>query len=277
MITKKIIFIKEGEKIMKTTKKLMTLIMVIAMLAMIFSGCGSSSEPAAEEPAADVPTYHCITEASFPPFDTTDEDGNIVGFDMDLMNAIAEDQGFKVDYTDMVFDSLIPSVESHQYDIITAGMNAEDPERQKHVSFSDTYYDSALMVVVKEDSTVTSVDDLTTDMIVASQVGTTGADMCNSLADEKKIKSATIIDAFSDCMLQLKNGDVQAVIIDKPVAQAYINKIEGFKMVGEPMNAEAYGFAVAKDNTELLEKINAGLKNMMENGTYDKLLEKWFN
>ena len=262
-------------------KKLLALLLAL-MMVFTFAACGADTADDAEdqtavEEATETVVYHCVTEATFPPFDTVDEDGNIIGFDMDLMNAIAADQGFEVDYTDMAFDSLIPAVEAHQYDIITAGMNAEDPERQEHVTFSTTYYDSALMVVVKEESEVTGEADITADMKVGSQTGTTGADECLALVDAGQAAEAVILDSFTDVMLQLKNGDIQAVIIDKPVAQAYLNKIEGFKMVGDEINAEAYGFAVAKDNTELLDKINTGLQNMIDNGTYDALIEQWFN
>jgi len=244
---------------------------------MVFSiaACGGSDESAEGD---GIPTYIAVTEPTFPPFDTTDEDGNIVGFDMDLLNAIAEDQGFKVEYLSMGFDALIPALQAKNADIIAAGMNAEDPERQAKVDFSTTYYDSALVVVVKEDSTtINSIDDLTPDMKVASQIATTGGDKVTELAESGAIAEAVILDAFTTCMLQLQNGDVSAVIIDKPVAEAYINKQPGtVKAVGEPMGAESYGFAVQKGNQELLDKINAGLQNMIDNGTYDALVEKWF-
>ena len=258
---------------------------LMSVMVLSLAACGGSTDTDSEAADGDsesgeVTTYTAVTEATFPPFDTVDEEtGEIIGFDMDLMNAIAEDQGFAVEYVDMEFDSLIPALQAGNGDIITAGMNAEDPERQAQVDFSDTYYDSALVVVVKADNeTITSIDDLTADMKVASQIGTTGADEVNSLAEAGSIKEAVILNGFDTCMLQLINGDVQAVIIDKPVAEAYMNKQEGkVKTVGEPLNAESYGFAVQKGNTELLEKINTGLQNVKDNGTYDELIEKWFN
>lgn len=262
---------------MKANLKKIMAAALIAAMAFSMAACGGDDQDGEE--GGNVPTYTAVTEATFPPFDTVDEDGNVIGFDMDLMNAIAEDQGFKVTYTDMEFDSLIPAVQAGNADMITAGMNAEDEARREKVDFSDTYYDSGLVVVVKEDNeTITGIDDLTADMKVASQIGTTGADSVNGLFNDGKIKEAVILNGFDTCMLQLINGDVSAVIIDKPVAQAYINKqADKVKMVGETLNAESYGFAVQKGNTELLDKINAGLKNMKENGTYDKLVEKWFN
>jgi ABC-type amino acid transport substrate-binding protein len=255
---------------MKNTKKLVVLLMALTMV-VAFAACGGG-----EKADEDVPTYIAVTEPTFPPFDQTDEDGNIVGFDMDLLNAIAEDQGFKVEYMSMGFDALIPALEADNADIIAAGMNAEDPARQAKVDFSDTYYDSGLVLMVTEDSAITSWDDLTADMKVSSQIGTTGGDKAQELADAGTIAEAVILDQFTTCVTQLKNGDVQAVIIDKPVAEAYIAKQGGVKIVGDTVNAESYGFAVQKGNDELREKINAGLKNVIENGTYDELKAKWF-
>lgn len=256
------------------TKKGKKLILFMLAVIMVFSvtACGG------EDAESEIPVYTAITEPTFPPFDMTDEDGNIIGFDMDLMDAIAADQGFQVEYMALGFDALIPAIEAGNADIITAGMWAGDPERQAKVDFSDTYYDSALVVVVRADETdINSVDDLTADMKVASQIATTGEAKVNELKEAGQIKEGVILDMFSTCMLQLQNGDVEAVIIDQPVANAYIKKQpDKVKTVGETLNEESYGFAVQKGNTELLEKINAGLQNMIDNGTYDELITKWF-
>lgn len=269
--TKEKINLTEENKMKKTTK-VIALICALALMTTLFAGCGEDKK---EE--GKTPHYIAATEPTFAPFDTVDEDGNIIGFDMDLMNAIAEDQGFTVEYKAFEFDALIPAVNAGNADMITAGMNAEDPERAKKVDFSDTYYDSGLVVLVKEDNnTIKGIDTLTSDMKIASQTGTTGADKANELKDEGKVGDVIINNGFDTCILQLSNGDVDAVIIDKPVAENAVGKTEGLKIVGEPLNAESYGFAVAKGNTELLEKINAGLKNVIENGTYDKLYDKWF-
>ena len=261
---------------MKNILKKITVLTMCMALVLSMAACGGGND---DKDAAEVPTYTAVTEATFPPFDTVDEEGNVIGFDMDLMNAIGEDQGFKVEYKDMGFDALIPAIEAGNGDMITAGMNAEDPERREKVDFSDTYYDSGLVVVVKEDNdTIKSIDDLTAEMKVASQISTTGGDKTKEIADAGQIAEAIILDGYDTCMLQLINGDVQAVIIDKPVAEAYIKKQPGkVKTVGETMNAESYGFAVKKGNTELLDKINKGLANLKENGTYDELVEKWFS
>ena len=158
-------------------------------------------------------------------------------------------------------------------------MNKDDEDRQKEVDFSDSYYESKLFVAVTEDNTtIKSVEDLTPDMKVAAQTGTTGASKVKELKDAGKIKEAVILDGLDTCMMKLINGDVSAVINDKPVTEAYIKKQpDKIKMVGEALNAENYGFAVQKGNAELVEKINNGLKHIKENGTYDKLVDEWFN
>lgn len=248
-------------------KKVITLMLSVILCVAFMTGCGSSD------------VYKVITEPTFPPFDTTDENGEIAGFDMDLMQAIADDQGFEVQFESMGFDALIPAIQAGNADIIAAGMNAMDPDRQKKVDFSNTYYDSGLVVLVKEgNNDIKGIDDLTKDMKVASQIQTTGGDKANELAKAGKIKESVILDQFDTCVLQVINGDVDAVIIDKPVAAQYIKKQPGkVKMVGETLNAESYGFAVQKGNKELLDKINEGLQNMIDNGTYDELYDKWFN
>ena len=251
---------------MKKIIKITALLLMLALSTTMMFGCGSSD------------VYKVITEPTFPPFDTTDEEGNLTGFDMDLMTAIAEDQGFEVEFESMGFDALIPAIQAGSADIIAAGMNGMDPARQKKVDFSDFYYDSGLVVLVKEDNNaIKGIDDLTKDMKVASQIETTGGDKATELADNGTIAEAVILDQFDTCVLQLINGDVNAVIIDLPVAKSYIDKQPGkVKIVGETLNAESYAFAVQKGNKELLDKINAGLKNLKDNGKFDEIYDKWF-
>ncbi|NLY82833.1 MAG: basic amino acid ABC transporter substrate-binding protein [Clostridiales bacterium] len=254
--------------------KVLVFIMAIAMM-MVLVGCGSNE---GTDDSSDTDSYLAITEPTFAPFDTTDEDGNCIGFDMDLMDAIGEDQGFTVEYKALEFDALIPALETGQADMITAGMNAMDPARQAKVDFSQTYYDSGLVVLVNDDNeTINGIEDLTADMKVASQIGTTGADEVLELYEEGSIEEAVILNGFNTAVLQLQNGDIDAIIIDLPVANDFIKKQPGkLKTVGEVLNAESYGFAVQKGDEELLDKINTGLNNVIDNGTYDELYTKWF-
>ena len=256
-------------------KKSVFAVLLAMVLVFSLAACGGGEE----EESADTVVYKVGTEPTFPPFDTTDEDQNIVGLDMDLITAIGEDQGFKVEFENLSFDGLIPALKAGNIDIVAAGMNKDDPERQEQVDFSDAYYESQLYVAVTVDNdTINSIDDLSSDMRVAAQTGTTGAEKVTELAESGQIAEAVILDGLDTVMMQLINGDVQAVINDKPVTEAYMAKQpDQIKMVGEALNAENYGFAVQKGNTELLEKINAGLANIKEDGTFDELVDKWFN
>lgn len=250
-------------------KKIFAILLVLIMiLGMAACGGGEDSE---------VVTYTVLTEATFPPFDTVDADGNIIGFDMDLISAIAEDQGFAVEFVDMPFESLIPALEAGNGDIIAAGMWCGDPERAERVDFSDIYYTGGKAILVAADNNeITGQDSFTPETVVASQIGSNYADEITTLKEEGKIKEAVILDGFDVCILQLINGDVDAVVSGSDVVNAYIKQQEGkIKLAGDIEASEDMGFAVQKGNSELLEKINTGLQNVKDSGLYDELIVKW--
>ena len=253
----------EDLKMKKITKKLIVLALALIMV-LSFAACGGSD------------AYIVAMEPTFPPFDTTDENGELDGFDVDLMNAIAEDQGFEIEWTQLGFDGLIPALESKQIDIIASGMWAS-PERAKIVDFSTTYYDSGLVLAVKVDNnTITGADSLTSDMKVAAQIGTSSADLVQQWEKDGKIAEAKIYDKVNEAVMDLQNGTVDALLNDKPVTTEYMSKQpDKIKIVGDILNEESYGFAVNKENKDLLDMINAGLQNVIDNGTYDQLLAKW--
>lgn len=258
---------------MKKSVKLLVVAMIALLSITLMTSCGGSDTAGGD----DVVTYKVGTEPTYPPFDSTDEDGNIIGFDMDLMNAIAEDQGFKVEYTAYEFDSLLPATESGEIDIIAAAMNVM-PDRAEKVDFCDKYFDSGKTILVKKDNTTIKSDkDFTPEMKVAAQIGTTEAEYVQKLEKDGKIAKAVILNQTTECMLQLKNGDIEAIVMDAPVALYYQAKNGDFvKQVDALIDPAEMAFAVQKGNTELLEKINAGLKNVIDNGTYDELITKWF-
>ena len=241
-------------------------------------GSNVQTESTPESKSEKTPVYKVLTNATFPPFDTIDENtGEIIGFDMDLIAAIGEDQGFQVEFVDMAFESLIPAIETGNGDIIAAGMWSGDPERIAKVDFSETYWtDGAALLVKTENTAITGLDSLTADMKVATQIATNYADDLQAMVEEGTLGEAVILDGFDTCVLQLINGDVDAVMAGASIVQAYMDKNpEALKVVGDKASYEDLGFAVQKGNAELLEKINAGLANVKESGTYDELLKKW--
>lgn len=260
---------------MKKSVKILVLALIAVLSMGLLAGCGNDEESAGTS-GEDVKTYVACTEPTYAPFDSTDEDGNIVGFDMDLLDAIAADQGFKVEYLSLEFDALVPAVEAGNADIIAAAMNVTE-DRAEKVDFSDEYYESGKVILVKKDNTtINGIEDFTSDMKVAAQIGTTEGEYVQELKDEGTIAEAVVLNKTTDCILQLQNGDVDAVIMDAPVADGYTVKYaDEIKQLDATIDPAPMAFAVAKGNSELLEKINAGLKNVMENGTYDELVEKW--
>lgn len=255
-------------------------LVILLALTMVFTfalgACGGGGEEESEEGQ----TLKVITEATFAPFEST-EDGSteIIGFDVDMMEAIAEDQGLELEWINMEFDSLIPALAAGEADIICAGMNKLAGDRAEKVDFGDTYFESDLMLLVPADSDITGIDAVTPEMKLASQIGTTGGDMVQEMAEEGLIAEGVVLNQWTDCYLQMQNGEVQGVIVDKPVGEAYLLAHSDLaKFVGESFgDHEEFAFAVQKGNTELLEKLNAGLANIKANGIYDELVAKWFN
>ncbi len=250
---------------MKKIMKKVSIMSIALIVTVIVASCGSKDD-----------VYKVAMEPTFPPFDTTDENGALAGFDVDLMEAIAEDQKFEIEWTNMGFDGLIPALQSGSVDIIASGMWASD-ERKEQVDFSETYYDSGLVIAVKSDDVnINSEADLTKDMIVAAQIGTSSADLVKKWEEEGKIKQGKIYDKVNDAVMDMLNGTVIALVNDKPVTLEYMSKQKGkIKIVGDTLNEESYGIAVKKGNEELLSKINKGLENLSKNGELDKLLKKW--
>ncbi len=244
---------------------------VLAASMVFFAGCGGDKK--------DANVLTVGTNAAFEPFEMMAEDGKtIIGFDVDLINAIAADQGLEVEMVNMEFDGLVMAVKSGQLDAAIAGMSVTD-ERKESVDFTNTYYDAGLNIAVAADNTdITSEADLA-GKVVASQIGTTGAAKAQELKEAGVVAEVKLLENINVCMMSLSNGEVDAVIMDIPVNGAYVAahpetaKIAAPIVSGEP---ESFAIAVAKDNTELLDKLNAGLENVIADGTYMEIYDKYF-
>lgn len=217
------------------------------------------------------------TEATFPPFETTDDDNNIVGFDIELIKAIAKDNNWEVEVVHLPFDSLIESLETDKLDIVVAAMTINE-ERAAKVLFSDPYFDAYQCLVVRSDDTrdvtVDNIVDL--DLVLAVQMGTTGSYEAEDIYGDIDHPNIKQYKRVNEAFMELKNKRIDVVIIDKPVAENYIAKLGGMKILGDPFTNEQYGIAVKKGETAMMEKINASLKKLIDNGDYDKIFAKWF-
>ncbi|MCQ1537178.1 basic amino acid ABC transporter substrate-binding protein [Methanosarcina sp. KYL-1] len=256
------------------TKLLKILALLLVITTVVFAaGCAEQGEAGAEEAAAEeMPTYYVGTEAQFPPFEIVNAEGNVIGFDVDLMNAIAEDQGFKVIYQDQDFSGLIPALQTGNIDIIASGMTITE-EREGQVDFSEPYINAGLaLAVAVGNEDIQSVDDLQ-GKTVAVQTGSTGFFKAEELKEAGIVANIKDFPHVNEAISEIEIGGADAMINDLPVTNAFIAAKPGvIKIVGEPLNSEAYGFAVREGNTELLEKINTGLQNVRDSGKYDELL-----
>lgn len=217
------------------------------------------------------------THPTFAPFEFSDKDGNVVGFDLDVIKAIAKANGDEVKIESMPFDGLIPSLLTGNIDVIISGMTITDA-RKKRVLFTDGYYESNLSFLIKKDKaeTYTSVDALKGQTICV-QIGTTG----HAFADNLSPGNVKALNNEADAILELSNGGCEAVINDRPVNLYYLKKsnLDTLVDVVDPKfkeKVDSFGIAVRKGNTELLDKLNKGLKDLENSGELDKIHVKWF-
>ena len=260
---------------------------VLAASMVLFAGCSGGNNNAdgdkdvnANAESQESNVLKVGTNAEFAPFEyVNEEDGTTIeGFDIDLINAIAADQGMTVEMENLEFDGLVMALQNGSIDAAIAGLSVT-PERVEQVDFTETYYDAGLNIAVAiDDDSIASEEDLAGKVVTAQQ-GTTGADKAMELQEAGVVADVKLLANINVCMMALANGEVDAVIMDIPVNNKYVAahpdevKIAAEFVVEEP---EQFAIAVAKGNTELLEKLDAGLANVKEDGTYDALIDKYF-
>jgi len=212
------------------------------------------------------------TEATFPPFEYYNENNEIVGFDIDIAKKIADALGVKLKIVDTAFDGLIPSLLTKKLDVVIAGMTITK-ERAKVVSFSDPYFIAGQVIVIKKGNP--PIKDLNglKGKVVAVQLGTTGDLVVSDLKGLKEIRRFT---KFTDAFLELKNGRVDAVVLDSAVAKAYVLSNPDLEITSDVLSSEQYGIAVRKEDKDLLQFVNKVLEDMRKS-PYDLLIEKWFS
>jgi len=215
------------------------------------------------------------TSADFPPFEYI-ENGQFVGFDMDLMREIAKIAGFELKFVDMSFDSLIPALRAGQIDVAAAAMTITE-ERKKVVDFSMPYWTADQSIIVKAGSDLT-ITVLFGKYRIGVQTGTTGDLWCTENLVEKGLlpeRNLKRYDTFILALSDLLNGNIDAIVLDSPVANKFA-ATKPVKVVGIIVTGEQYGIAVRKGNKELLNKINQALKTLIETGKINELIDKYF-
>lgn len=251
---------------MFSLKKLQTAAGALALSACAFSFNAQ---------AADENILRVGAEPAYAPFEFMDENTKeLTGFDIELIDAIAKAQGYKIEVSTMPFDALIPALFTNTIDVALSAMTITE-ERQKRVAFSEPYYESGLTILIREvdKDNIKSADDLKNQKICV-QIGTTGAYYA------EKIEGATVTNFNSapESYLELKNGGCVAAINDKPVNDYYLatNQSSGIISLPGTLSAENYGIAINKNNEDVIKLVNEGFSKIKADGTYDALYQKWF-
>jgi len=267
-------------------------VLLVGLVAVVIAGCGgggssSSSETTATEESAEGggaaegggeeessgggETLTVGSDIPYPPFEQKSKSGGYTGFDVELMEAIGKEIGREPEFIDSSFETIFRDVAQGKFEAVMSAATITE-EREKVVAFSLPYYLSEQAILVKEGSDIKGLADLK-GKVVAAQQGTTGLELGKEKAEASELRPYP---EGPDADNALKAGTVEAVIIDAPVAKQQAEELGGIEIVEKVPTDETYGIAVAKDNTELVEQINEGLKKAIEDGSYTKVYEKWF-
>lgn len=248
-------------------KNIIAIFMTLLSLTLI-TGCGQQSAN-----TTGTPVLHVGTDAAYAPFTYQDENDNYVGFDMDLINAVAEDAGMKIEISNMNFDGIIPALQNGNIDVAVAGMSIT-PERQQIVDFTNPYYTTGMSIAIrKETKDINSMSDLE-GKIIGVTIGTTEAN------EAHKIPNATVreFNTLPDTFTELKNKGVDAILNELPTNQYYITSTNSdFATIAAPLShPESLAIVIRKGNVDLQAKLNKSLQNIKDNGKYDEIYKKWF-
>ena len=255
----------------------------VLLAGLALAACGkqepaapAASAPAAAPVAAAAKVYVVGTDAAYAPFESQNDKGEIVGFDIDVVKAAAQKAGFEVKFLNTPWEGIFNSVAQGDRDLLVSAITIT-PERQQTLDFSTPYFDAQQLIAVESNSKIARFDDLK-KLKVGVQNGTTGDEVITKLQG----KDSPNIKRFESTPLALKEmevGGVDAVVADNGVVVHYVanNPNSKFKTIADSSFAsEQYGIAVKKGNAELLEKINKGLAGIKEDGTYAKIYTQYF-
>lgn len=252
-------------------KKFLAVLLAALMICISFVAC--SSEKKSDDTNTDAnaqKTLTMATNAEFPPYEYKEGD-KVVGIDAEVAQAIADKLGMKLEIVDTKFDAIIPGVQSGKYDMGMAGMTVT-PEREQSVAFSDSYATGIQSIIVKQGSDIKSVDDLSEKTKIGVQLGTTGDIYAKDDFGDEAVQE---YDKGADAVQALLAGKIDCVIIDNEPAKSFVAANEGLEILKTSYAEEDYAICFKKDNTELQKKVNDALKELIADGTLQKIVNKY--
>ena len=277
-------------------KKFAMLLAALLLMMTVFAACGESKDAAsgASQPGGAASSSEAAGEESAQPADTGDGDNtlvmatnaffepyeyyegdDIVGIDAEVGKAIADKLGMDFEISDVDFDAIIPNVQSGKASMGMAGMTVTE-DRQKNVNFTRSYATAVQVVIVPEGSDIAAIDDMAGKKIGVQQ-GTTGDIYCSAPVEEDGFgeENVTRYNKGTDAVMALLSGKVDCVVIDNEPAKAFVAANEGLKILDTAYAEEQYAICIAKDNEELLEKVDTALGELIDDGTVQKIVDKY--
>lgn len=247
-------------------KKIIAIVLAVAMLASVamLAGCGNSGKE----------KLTMATNASFPPYEYKEDGETIIGIDAEIAQAIADKLGMELEIVDIEFGAIVAGVQSGKYSMGMAGMTVTE-ERLESVDFSTSYATGVQVIIVKEGSEIKSFDDIAAgEYKVGVQLSTTGDIYASDdLADTKS--EVVEYETGNDAVAALVSGKVDAVIIDNEPAKSYVAANEGLTILDTDYVTEDYAICFSKDNTELKDKVNGALEELIADGTVQSIIDKY--
>ena len=250
-------------------KKIVALLLAVMMVfALCACGGGDSKN--------DEKTLVVGIDPEYPPYSYIGSDGEYTGFDIEVAQAACDLLGWKMEIFALNWDQKLTQLDAKECDCIWAGMTILDSMKEAGYVISDPYYDNTQVLLVKKDSPIQSSADLK-GKTVAVQLGTSGESLLNGdLADLKATFGELVTcNSFLSCFTELGGGSVDAVFVDYPVAAAYVAENDGYSIIDEGLGAEQYGIAFRSGDQELCDQIQAAIDQLVENGTYQKIADKY--
>ena len=252
-------------------KKIIAMMLAL-MMVFALCACGGNGETADD----DTTTFIMGVDPEYPPFSSIGEDGELSGFDIEVCQAACDLLGWKLEVFGVNWDQKLVQLDSGECDCVWSGMTILDSMKEAGYVISEPCCDNTQVLLVKSDSGYTSSKDLA-GKTVAVQLGTSGQTLLDGdLADLKAtFKDVVTCNSFLSCFTEPGGGSVDAVFVDYPVAAAYVAENEGYSIINENLGAEQYGIAFRSGDQELCDQIQAAIDQLVENGTYQKIADKY--
>lgn len=243
-----------------------------ALSASLLAACGNGGGGTSDS-AAGEDSYIIGTDTTFAPFEFENDEGEFVGIDLDLLAAIAEDQGFEYELRSLGFNAAVTALEAKQVDGVIAGMSITEEREQKY-DFSDPYYESKVGVGVKPDFGISSLEDLEGKQVVV-KTGTMGSMYAEEIKDEYGF-DVKVVEDSATMYQDVQTGNSAATFEDYPVLQYEISRGMNLEVIHQSEEGNQYGFATLKgEQSELVEMFNAGLQNLKDSGRYDEIISTY--